>query len=48
MDSPAGYLQFWILLISYPNLLVIGGMVLLFAIALLAPFHGVGGDEKPR
>ena len=48
MDSPAGYLQFWILLISYPNLLVIGGMVLLFAIALLAPFHGVGGAEKPR
>ena len=48
MDSPAGYLQFWILLISYPNLIVIGGMVLLFAIALLAPFHGVGGGEKPR
>ena len=48
MDSPAGYLQVWFLLISYPNLIVIGGMLLLFAIALLAPFHGVGGKEKGR
>jgi hypothetical protein len=43
MDSPAGYLHFGIILISYPNLVVIGGMIVLFAIALLAPFHGVGG-----
>ena len=46
MDSPAGYLQFWFLVISYPNLLVIGGMLLLFAAALLVPFHGVGSEEK--
>ena len=45
MDQPAGYLHFWFVLISYPNLLVIGGMVLLFAIALVAPFHGPGGGE---
>jgi hypothetical protein len=46
MDSPAGYLHIGIILISYPNLLVIGGMVVLFGIALLAPFHGVGGEKE--
>jgi hypothetical protein len=45
MDSPAGYLHLGFILISYPNLLVIAGMIVLFAIALLAPFHGVGGGE---
>ena len=43
MDSPAGYFHLGIILISYPNLAVIGGMVVLFTIALIAPFHGVGG-----
>ena len=48
LDSPAGYLHFGFVLISYPNLIVIGGMIVLFAIALLAPFHGVGdGEERP-
>lgn len=46
MDSPAGYLKAWFLLISYPNLIVIGGMVVVFVVALLAPFHGVGSKEK--
>jgi hypothetical protein len=46
MDSPAGYLHLGFILISYPNLAVIAGMVVLFAIALLAPFHGVGGKEE--
>ena len=46
MDSPAGYLQVWFLVISYPNLFVICGMVLLFGAALLAPFHGVGSKES--
>jgi hypothetical protein len=45
MDSPAGYLQLGVILISTPNLIVIGGMIVLFAIALLAPFHGVGSKE---
>jgi hypothetical protein len=45
MDSPAGYLHVGFILISYPNLIVISGMIVLFAIALLAPFHGVGGKE---
>jgi hypothetical protein len=45
MDSPAGYLHFGVILISYPNLILIGGMIALFAIALIAPFHGVGSTE---
>jgi len=45
MDSPAGYLHLGFILISYPNLAVIAGMIVLFAIALLAPFHGVGGKK---
>jgi hypothetical protein len=46
MDSPAGYLHLGFVLISYPNLILIGGMIVLFAIALLAPFHGVGDEEE--
>ncbi|HVD02056.1 MAG TPA: hypothetical protein VNG93_13055 [Candidatus Dormibacteraeota bacterium] len=45
MDAPAGYLHLGLILISYPNLIVIGLMILLFVIALLAPFHGVGSGE---
>jgi hypothetical protein len=48
MDSPAGYLHLGFILISYPNLLVIGGMLVLFAIALLAPFHGVGSSKEDQ
>ena len=40
MDSPAGYLHLWFIVISVPNLLLIGGMIVLFVIALLAPFPG--------
>lgn len=46
MDQPAGYLHFWFILISYPNLIVIAGMIVLFVVALVAPFHGVGGDGE--
>jgi hypothetical protein len=38
MDSPAGYLHFGFILLSYPNLIVIGGMLVLFAVALVTPF----------
>ena len=38
MDSPATYLHWGFILISWPNLLVILGMLVLFAIALIAPF----------
>jgi hypothetical protein len=46
MDSPATYLHWGFILISVPNLLVIGAMIVLFAIALVAPFpHGKEGDD---
>ena len=46
MDSPATYFHWGFILISFPNLLVIGGMIVLFAIALIAPFpHTKGGDD---
>jgi hypothetical protein len=38
MDSPATYLHWGFILISWPNLLVILGMLVLFAIALIVPF----------
>jgi hypothetical protein len=41
MDSPANYLHWNFILISVPNLLVIAGMIVLFALALVVPFpHG--------
>jgi hypothetical protein len=46
MDSPASYLHWGFILISVPNLLVIAAMIVLFAIALVAPFpHGDEGDD---
>ena len=47
MDSLAGYLHLGFVLISYPNLIVIALMIVIFAVALIAPFHGVGGTEDP-
>ena len=46
MDSPASYFHWGFILISMPNLIVIGGMIVLFAIALVAPFpHAEEGDD---
>lgn len=46
MDSTASYLHWGFILISVPNLIVIGGMIVLFAIALIAPFpHSEGGED---
>jgi hypothetical protein len=46
MDSPATYLHWAFILISVPNLLVIAGMLVLFAVALVAPFpHEREGDD---
>ncbi len=46
MDSPAGYFHWGFILISMPNLLVIAGMIVLFAVALVAPFpHAEDGDD---
>ena len=38
MNSPAPYLHWGFILISLPNLGLIAAMVLLFVIALIAPF----------
>jgi hypothetical protein len=49
MDQPAGYLHWGFILISWPNLLVIGLMVALFALALILPFPGhVSTAEKEK
>jgi hypothetical protein len=46
MDTPANYFHWGFILISLPNLVVIGGMIVLFAIALVAPFpHGEEADD---
>ena len=49
MDQPAGYLHWGFILISWPNLILIGLMVVLFGLALIIPFPGHGsalGEEK--
>ncbi|MGO8687463.1 MAG: hypothetical protein ACLQT7_09870 [Candidatus Dormibacteria bacterium] len=51
MNAPAPYLHWGFILISLPNLLLIGVMVLIFVLALVAPFphrdrhHGADDDE---
>jgi hypothetical protein len=45
MDSPTTYFHWGFILISLPNLLVIAGMIVLFAIALVAPFPHGGKDD---
>lgn len=46
MDAPANYLHWGFIFISVPNLIVIVGMIVLFGIALIAPFpHGEEGDD---
>jgi len=37
MDQPASYLHWGFILISYPNLILIGVMIVLFMAALLIP-----------
>jgi hypothetical protein len=46
MDSPTPYFHWGFILISLPNLLVIAVMVVLFAIALVAPFPHGGNDGR--
>ena len=38
MDAPATYLNWNFILISIPNLLMIVGMIVVFIVALIAPF----------
>jgi site-specific recombinase len=44
MDTPAGYLHWGFILISIPNLLLIGLMIVLFVIALFVPLP----EEKEK
>ena len=46
MDQPAGYLHVGFILISYPNLILIGIMLVVFAVAVLLPFPGHASSER--
>jgi hypothetical protein len=48
MDQPAGYLHWGFILISFPNLILIGIMVVLFVAALLIPFPAHSSSERKR
>jgi hypothetical protein len=40
VDTPAGYLHWGFILISVPNLILIGLMIAVFVIALFVPLPG--------
>jgi hypothetical protein len=48
MDAPARILQWGFIQLSVPNLIVIGLMILVFALALIIPFprHGEPEDRS--
>jgi len=48
LDTPATYFHVGFIVISLPNLLLIAGMVLLFAAALFAPFPHSGSSRRRR
>ena len=48
MDSPTTYFHWGFIVISLPNLLVIAGMIVLFAVALVVPFPHGGRDKDGR
>jgi hypothetical protein len=48
MNDPAPYVHWGFILISLPNLVLIGVMVLIFIVALLAPFPGHGQKREHR
>jgi hypothetical protein len=47
MDSPATYLSWNFILISVPNVLMIIGMVVVFVVALVAPFPSHDEAAEP-
>ena len=47
MDAPAPYIHWGFILISLPNFILICVMVLLFVLALVAPFPA-HGPKEPR
>jgi len=48
VDSPASYLEWGFVQISIPNLLVVVGMVVVFLLAVVAPFPHRGGEIGPE
>lgn len=48
MDSPAPYIHWGFVLISVPNLIVIGVMILVFILAVLLPMPGHRRRGGPR
>ena len=47
MDAPAQYVSWNFVLISIPNILMIAGMIVVFVLALLAPFpHDESGHSR--
>ena len=48
MDTPATYIHVGFIVISLPNLLLIAGMVVLFALALVLPFPHPGRSNPRR
>ena len=46
MDAPATYLHFGFILLSIPNLIILGIMIGVFLLALFAPFPGHGGSKR--
>ncbi len=46
MDSPAPYVHWGFILLSVPNLVLIGLMLLIFGAALVIPFPGRRGSDS--
>lgn len=48
VDTPAAYFHLGFIVISLPNLLLIAGMVVLFAVALFVPFPHSRSNRRPK
>lgn len=48
MDNPAVYVHLGFVVISLPNLALIAAMIVLFGLALVAPFPGRHRDGERR
>lgn len=47
MDSPAGYFNLGFISISFPNLVLMATMIVLFAVALVLPFPFTHKADDP-
>lgn len=47
LDAPAHYIHWGLVLISVPNLIVIGLMIAVFLLALVVPMPGHGRRGRP-